>query len=152
MFNRMSLFFVAFLQVITPRATTSGKIAIPSDSMLAGAAPANEIRVVPELPDVLRQTGVEGSDQLYQTAKSYKDTVAFFDQQFRGKGWSVVVKNATQTSTAWHIGRPDGKPATIVVRNTTPTSFEVIEIVPRGAVDTQRGGIEQNEPNQSERR
>ena len=148
----MFLLAFALLQVITPRATTSGKISIPPDSMMAGTAATREMRALPELPDVLPQTNVEATDQLYQTGRSYKDAVAYFDQEFRGKGFSVVVRNATQTSTAWHIARPDGKPATLVVRNTTPTSFEVIELVPRGPVDGQRGVIEQNEPNQTEPR
>jgi hypothetical protein len=144
----MSLFFVLFLQVITPRATTSGKISMPSDSMMAGTSTTREIRAIPELPDVQPVVDVEATDQLYQTGRCYKDTVAYFDQQFRGKGFSMIVRNATQTSTAWHITRHDNRPATLVVRNTTPTSFEVIEVVPRGSIDTQRGVIEQNEPNQ----
>ena len=147
-FDPMCLFFVLFLQVITPRATTSGKISIPSDSMMAGISTTGAIRATPELSDVLPVLGVEAADQLYQTARPYKDTIAYFDQQFRDKGFRVIVRNATQTSTAWHITRPDGRPATLVVRNTTPTSFEVIEIVPHGSVNTQRGGIEQHEPNQ----
>ena len=146
----MTVFFVALLQVITPRSSTSGKITIPPDSMMAATVMATELRVLPELPDVPRTTGVDTSDQLYQTARSYKDMVAYFDRQFRG--FIVLVRRATQTSTAWHVERPDGKRATIVVRNTTPTSFEIIEVVQRSAVGRERPSVEQNEPNQPERR
>ena len=146
----MALFLVTLLQVITPRTSTSGKISIPPDSMLAATVMAHDLRVVPELPDVPRTASVDASDQLYQTARSYKDMDAYFDRQFRG--FIVLVRHATQTSTAWHVERPDGKRATIVVRNTTPTSFEIIEVVHRGAVGRERGSVEQNEPNQPEAR
>src|SRR5262249_12145797 len=69
-FLSMTVFFVALLQVITPRSSTSGKIAIPPDSMMAATVMATELRVLPELPDVPRTTGVDTSDQLYQTARS----------------------------------------------------------------------------------
>jgi len=146
----MVLFFITLLQVITPRFSASGKIAIPPDSMMAATVMASELRVVPELPDVPPTGAVDASDQLYQTGRSYKDTVAYFDRQFRG--FKLIVRGATQTSTAWHVERLDGKPATLVVRNTTPTSFEVIEVVQRSAVGRERGGVEQNEPNQPEPR
>jgi hypothetical protein len=134
---------LALLQFITPRATTSGRIWIFPDSMMVGTVISHGVRKVPELPDVPSSTAFDASDQLYQTLRSYRDTVVYFDQQFRRM--NVIARSATQTSTAWHIQWPDGKPATLVVRNTTPTSFEVIEAVERGTIFRERGRVEQHE-------
>src|SRR5215813_2482801 len=120
----MILFVVTLLQVITPRFSTSGKIAIPPDSMLTAIVMGDDLRVVPELPDVPRTSGFGASDELYQTSRTYGDMVVYFDRQFRG--FNLTVRAATQTSTAWHFQRNDGKPATVVVRNTLPTSFEIL--------------------------
>src|SRR5262249_39096311 len=106
----------------------------------------DDLRVVPELPDVPRTSGFGASDELYQTSRTYGDMVVYFDRQFRG--FNLTVRAATQTSTAWHFQRNDGKPATVVVRNTLPTSFEILEVVDRGAITGERRGVEQNKPNQ----
>jgi hypothetical protein len=106
------------------------------------------IRMVPELPDVPLPPAGDASDELYQTVRSYRDAVTYFDRQFQH--WNVIVRRTTQTSVAWHLQRPDGKRATVVVRNTMPTSFEVIESVERSAIIRERSRVEQHESHEPE--
>jgi len=67
---------------------------------------------------------VTSIDRVFETNRSFSDVVSFFDQS----GYQVVERTDTPGATAWTVKRPDGTVAHAVVRNTRPTTFELVEV------------------------
>jgi hypothetical protein len=112
-------------------------IKVPADAKLVGQAEVAEIRTLPELtqgaeaarkPQAAKVLGVKALDKVYHINKGYQEVVAHFDQQFKQSGYESQARVTTPNSTAWTVQKPDGTIANVVVRNTRPTSFEVIEV------------------------
>jgi len=109
-------------------------IAPPPGARLVGTVIVDEVRAFPELGQGMktlqRETavGVAGIDRIYEVDRSFADTVSYFDSQFKAAGTSILARVATRSSTAWKVKRPDGNVANAVVRNTSPTTFELTEV------------------------
>src|SRR5579885_1334256 len=115
--------------------TASGRLTIPLNSRLLGTASLGEIREFPEerqQSNIQRVVGVEATDQSYESDRSYGDVVAFFDREFQGGGFQLQERTVRPHSTLWTVKRPDGMLARVAVRNTTPTTFEVVEAAGEG--------------------
>ncbi|HXU68728.1 MAG TPA: hypothetical protein VN947_05340 [Polyangia bacterium] len=119
-----------------PMVATVGLIAAPADARLVGSATIDEIRAFPELgrgmktlPTRATAARVAGVDRIFEIDRPFADTVAWFDQAFTGGGQHIVSRVATPSATAWSVERPDGTVANAVVRNTTPTTIELAEVI-----------------------
>jgi hypothetical protein len=102
---------------------------------LVGSAAASEIRAFPEEdqrakggahPMVETAVGTSGSDRLYDSNLSYADAVGFFDRTFAGPGYQPPQRTTTKTSTLWSEHFANGEVARVAVRNTNPTTIEII--------------------------
>ncbi|MDB4967777.1 MAG: hypothetical protein JWN44_3466 [Myxococcales bacterium] len=109
----------------------------PPGAKLIGNSAVDEIRAFPETgikaslkgrPEKEKIVGIEGVDRVFQTDRSFGDTVGYFDQQFKQAGYQTMTRVEAPSATAWTIKRPDGTIANAVVRNTTPTTFELAEV------------------------
>jgi len=109
----------------------------PPNAKLLGSSEIAEIRALPEMglkakgkPQAATVVGIDGIDRIFETEKSFADTVSFFDQQFKQPGYEIVARVETPSATAWTVKRTDGTIANAAVRNTKPTSFEIAEVQP----------------------
>jgi hypothetical protein len=119
----------------------------PPSSVLIGTAIVDEIRAFPEMSGkgqardkkVEKLVGIEGIDRVFQTDKSMNETAMFFDQQFKQTGHEVLGRVESTHALSWTVKRPDGTVANIVVRNTRPTTFEIVEVsAATGRMEMQR--------------
>jgi hypothetical protein len=110
-------------------------IKAPPQATLIGTSKIDEIRAFPEMsgkqgkdkPALERIVDVTGVDRLFQSDRSFADTVSFFDQQFKQASYQVMARVETPSATAWTLKRPDGTVANCVVRNTSPATIEIAE-------------------------
>ena len=119
-------------------ASDASLIQPPPGARIVGSSLVDEIRAVPELttaraaaavtPAKEKLVGVEGIDRLFESDGSFADTVAYFDAQFKQPGYRRLARVESPSATAWTVRRPDGSVADAVVRNTTPTTFELTEL------------------------
>jgi hypothetical protein len=109
----------------------------PPDAKVVGMSVIDEIRAFPEMglkgaltgkPSKEKIVGVSGVDRLFQTDRSFADTVSYFDNQFKQGGYKIEARVETPSATAWTVKRPDGTVADAVVRNTRPTTIEIAEV------------------------
>jgi hypothetical protein len=63
----------------------------------------------------------------YQTKLSYRAAVRFFDRTLEAGGFEASDRTATDAATVWSVRCPRGERAHVAVRNTTPTSIDVVE-------------------------
>jgi hypothetical protein len=110
-------------------------ISIPPGAKLLGSTRATEIREFPEVQSqkknknpVAGLVGVSSVDNVYQIDRSFNDMVKFFDQQFKKGGTQVVERTITPTATAWMVRLPAGNLANVIVRNTQPVTFELVQV------------------------
>lgn len=68
-----------------------------------------------------------GTDRVYQSGRSYGDTVAFFDDALTRDGFHVFARTVTNTATAWATRKPRHTVANVIVRDTSPVTFEIEE-------------------------
>lgn len=132
------VFAVALLVPLAARAGRAALIEPPPEARPIGRSTVDEIRAFPEIASKTTRAGgaareklvgVEGVDRLFETDRSFGDTVAYFDAALRGHGFRTRARVETASATAWTAVRPDGTVAQVAVRNTTPTSIEVTEVV-----------------------
>jgi hypothetical protein len=114
----------------------------PPNAKLLGTSVVDEIRSFPEIgpkgtatgnPTKEKIVGITGVDRLFQTDRSFGDTVSYFDNQFKQSGYHIQARVETPSATAWTVKRPDGSVADAVVRNTNPTTVEIAEVASSSA-------------------
>ncbi len=133
--TQLTVLALALALPLVARAGASALIAPPPDARLVGRSTVDEIRAFPEIaskaPIVAKEklVGVEGVDRLFETDRPFADTVAWFDAALRAHGYRMRARVETASATAWTVARADGTPAQVAVRNTTPTSIEITEVV-----------------------
>lgn len=115
-----------------PKANPAPPLALPPKALLIGQSQLDQVRELPELQEargdkIIREVGVAATDRLYESDRSYADTVKFFEHEIDRLNGTILKKNITSTSTAWTVRRPSGKLIDVVVRNTVPPTFEVVE-------------------------
>jgi hypothetical protein len=126
-----------------PSKREAALVRVPAGALAIAATTLDELRAFPEMAGTSagrefsraqKVIDVEGLDTLYQTEKSYDDTVSFFDTELKMRGFKILARTVTATATAWSVRRPDRTMANIVVRATTPlTTFEIAESQSRRA-------------------
>jgi hypothetical protein len=107
-----------------------GKIPIPAKTSLVASVAVREVRAFPEdtSGDANGEAiAVEGIDRKYVTSQSYRDTVRFFERSLAKTGFEAKPRMTTRTTTVWTVRCPGGETAHVAVRDTRPTTVEVIE-------------------------
>jgi hypothetical protein len=123
---------VALAQALSEGPKTNSLVQVPPNARLIGTSEVDEVRQFPEQKagkPMERIVGVSALDRVYEVEKPYADAVKFFDTQFQQKGFQQMSRTMTPTSTAWVVRRPDGNVANVIVRNTTPSTVEAVEVV-----------------------
>ncbi len=118
-----------------------GKIPIPAKTSLVASVAVREVRAFPE--ELMSNSGdasgeaiaLEGVDRTYATGQSYRDTVRFFERSLATNGFEASPRMTTRTATVWTVRCPGGETAHVAVRDTRPTTVEVIE-TSRSAADS----------------
>jgi len=70
--------------------------------------------------------GVNGTDTLYQTDLPYSDAVSFFDDSLSRGGFTVTERTNGPGGTFWSVRSADGSPGRVAVRDSKPTTVEII--------------------------
>jgi hypothetical protein len=69
----------------------------------------------------------EGTQRFYESRLSYEDTVGFFDRTLLEEGCETIRRSTTKTSTVWVAQCSSGDRVHVSVRQTEPTTVEVLE-------------------------
>jgi hypothetical protein len=104
-------------------------VRVPPGARIVATAEIDRVHAFPEQkgkapPEAV--SGVHAVDRVYQVARPYRDIVAFFDRQATERGIMEVGRDVTQTSTAWALVLTPGRVANVIVRNTQPTTIEIV--------------------------
>jgi hypothetical protein len=126
-------------------------IPLPPGSTVVTSTAMTDIRAFPEEVQKGVQAegavGVQGVDRIYQNRSSYEDTVNFFDRNLSGSGFTNIRRTtSSQNATTWSAQTADGKPIRVAVRNTNPTSIEVLAVTASAASFEEQGGAPQHKP------
>jgi hypothetical protein len=113
---------------------SKASLELPSGSKLVGSVQAGELRAFPEMnKDKGMQTqdivSMGALDRVYETKRSYKDAVGYFDSMVKDGSATELSRTVTRTTTGWQLQLPDGNAQNIVVRNTQPTTIETVQAV-----------------------
>lgn len=105
---------------------------VPTGAKLIGTASAAEVREFPEMTKNKNVTsedivGARALDRVFETHKSYKQTVGYYDKMVKNGSAEQIERTTTKTATAWSLKMPDGKVQNVVVRNTQPTTIETVQ-------------------------
>jgi hypothetical protein len=132
--------FVAAAAAVIAVLLSSGRaraddVPTPADAALRGTVETDAIREVPELKGArinrMRDESVSGVhvlDQTFDTDVSYRDAVRFYDRSLAGA--ILIERDQAATATGWLVKLDDGTVASVIVRNTQPTTIEVQKMVP----------------------
>jgi hypothetical protein len=117
-----------------PSASTANVAIRPANdaprTTIAAPAPTVASAGVVELPPgtslaedsaVARET-----DRIYRTDLTYRHAVAYFDRLRSNAGCENMSRMTTEIATFWSLRCPDGRTAYMAVRNTLPTTIEVL--------------------------
>jgi hypothetical protein len=119
---------------LAPPRRTASTIPVPPGASLAGSVDVNQIRPFPEeatnatARSLSDETAVvRGTDRTYEVPLLYSDAVQFFDRTLPGQGCDdTAPRTSTRTATLWTVRCSGGELARVAVRNTTPTSLEIV--------------------------
>jgi hypothetical protein len=105
-------------------------VRLPPGATLVATAQVDRVRSFPEqrskAPPAEAVTTVRAVDRVYQIVRPYRDTVLYFDRQTTEPGVTELSRDATQTSTVWSLLLGQSRVANVIVRNTQPTTIEVV--------------------------
>jgi hypothetical protein len=121
-------------QPANPSTTATSDVPVPGGASLEDSATAAEFQAFPEEVQAAKRTGKQvehammasATDRTYRTNQSYSDVVGFYDRALQGSGYTVEHRGSTAESTSWRLRCPDGTYGRVIVRKTTPTTFEVV--------------------------
>jgi hypothetical protein len=68
-----------------------------------------------------------GTERLYASRLPYDDAVRFFDRTLPEEGCQTIRRSSTRTSTVWAVQCSTGDRVHVSVRQTVPTTVQVIE-------------------------
>ncbi len=104
----------------------AGKVPVPSAASLTASVTVTEVRSFPEetTEEVLAEGGLA---RAYQTSQTYQDTVRSFDRSLATAGFQVSSRAVTARATVWALRGPGGEHSHVAVRDTKPTTFEIVE-------------------------
>jgi hypothetical protein len=122
-------------------ALRAGQVAVPAQAMLTSSMTVSEIRDFPENDPQGETIAVDGVDRAYRASLSYRQAVRFFDRSFATGGFEELDRTSTHEATVWSLRCPGGERAHVAVRNTSPTTIEVVEASRRESAPTVRSTI-----------
>jgi hypothetical protein len=110
----------------------TGVFQLPEGTTMTSSVAVGEIRAFPEEVDQTSGAGttalaVGGTDRVYQSTTKYRDAVGFFDELLSKNGFQATHRKATTTATLWTVQAPGGGVAHVAVRDTKPTTIEIVE-------------------------
>jgi hypothetical protein len=119
-----------------------GKVPVPAQATLASSTTVSEIRDFPESDPREETLAVDGVDRAYRASLSYRQAVRFFDRSFATGGFEELDRTGTPEATVWSIRCPGGQRAHVAVRNTSPTTIEVVEASRKESAPTVRSTLQ----------
>jgi hypothetical protein len=78
---------------------------------------------------------VEGTDRVYDSPLSYRQTVVFFDRSLSANGCGYTERSITVTATAWTVRCAAGQTARVTVHDGKPATIEIVEATRRPQQD-----------------
>jgi hypothetical protein len=129
-------------------AQAARKIDVPPGALLIVSAAVSEVSAFPE-EESQATVAVDGVASSYQTSQAYPETVRFFDRSFATGGFQASERATTKEATVWAVRCPGGERAHVAVRNTNPTTIEIVEasrVAPRPAAPPTIGTSQPNSP------
>jgi hypothetical protein len=114
-----------------------GGLQLPAGTSLLGSDTLAQIHAFPEEPagtwgdDRATDTGLgaRGTDRVFQSKASYDTVLAYIDRSLAKDGIRSSLRVATDQVTIWSIRSPGGEKLRVAVRNTRPTTIEIVEVV-----------------------
>jgi hypothetical protein len=111
-------------------------IDLPAGATLLGSDTVVQIHAFPEEPegtwgdDRAADTGLgrRGTDRVFQSNASYDAVLAYIDRSLSKDGIQSTLRVASERATIWSIRAPGGEKLRVAVRNTSPTTIEIVEV------------------------
>jgi hypothetical protein len=105
---------------------SEGEIELPSGTFLTASAPVSKVRPFPEEAPAPGLDGPDGTDQVFLNGRPYGEVVDFFERTIARDG-ADLRETTTSTATIWSFRRAGSRVAHVAVRNTRPTTIEIVE-------------------------
>jgi hypothetical protein len=118
---------------------SAGAIELPSDTSLSASATVSPVRAFPEeAPAPASEPSVQaGVVEVFLNGRPYGEVVDFFERTI-GRDGGDLRETTTSTATLWSFRRSGGGTAHVAVRNTRPTTIEIVEPVVRTPASSAR--------------
>jgi hypothetical protein len=117
-----------------PALPVAGAIELPPGVGLVASANLDQVLAFPEEappPAGSRPEARPGVARIYDSPRPYGDSVDFVQRAIAKAGCEALQQTSTSTTTVWAARCRDGRVAHIAIRNTRPTTIEVVEAEPR---------------------
>jgi hypothetical protein len=109
---------------------------LPAGTSLLGSDALAQIHAFPEEPegtwgdDRAADTGLgaRGTDRVFQSKASYDTVLTYIERSIAKDGIRSSLRVATDQVTIWSIRSPGGEKLRVAVRNTRPTTIEIVEV------------------------
>jgi len=92
----------------------------------ASSSPAGVVELPPGTSLAEESAVARETDRIYRTDLTYRHAVAYFDRLRSSAGCENTSRMTTEIATFWSLRCPDGRTASMAVRNTLPTTIEVL--------------------------
>jgi hypothetical protein len=132
----------AFVASVAPGATLAGQttpprqaatavwVKLPPGAKFVASAELDRMHAFPEqkgkMPFTQAVAGLNAVDRVYLIDRPYANVIGFFDRQVTEPGILELARDTTRTATAWAMILPHGRVANVIVRNTQPTTIEIV--------------------------
>jgi hypothetical protein len=111
-------------------------IELPAGTSLVGSDTVARIHAFPEEPagtwgdDRAADTSIDarGTDRVFESKASYDIVLAYIDRSLSKDGIQSTLRVATDRATIWSVRSPGGERLRVAVRNTSPTTIEIVEV------------------------
>jgi hypothetical protein len=126
-------------------------VPLPQGAMLVSAAQLDDVHFFPapgHTTNGTRAVGMSGADHLYRIPLGYDEAVAFYDHALASPMQGEAPERVTEeTATSWTFEGANGKPERVEVRDTTPTTIQVVAVIGSAvAVEGVRRGVANMQP------
>jgi hypothetical protein len=131
-------------------------VPLPPGAKLVSSSVVDDVQVFPAFPGdrgnrTARAAGTvqaAGEDHVYRVPMTYEDVVAFYNRSLTGSLTGRTVNTSQRTSaathTAWTFEDARGNPDRVEVRDTRPTTIEVVAVT--GPTESVRLGVANAQP------
>ncbi|HEY3816288.1 MAG TPA: hypothetical protein VGL81_03905 [Polyangiaceae bacterium] len=121
-----------------------GGIELPAGAALVATSTVDEVEAFPEeaqrragsnqTPTGVSKLAVRGIARIYDSPRPYGESVDFIQHAMSNAGCKDLQQTTTSTTTIWSARCPSGERAHVAIRNTQPTTIEVVETRVRESV------------------